>query len=162
MHILADWMQFQLLMRFTDGPKPAPQSATAQRGEAVFSSIGCALCHTPQMQTAPIMNSAVLQNRPVRMFSDLMLHRMGPGLADGISQGQAGPDEFRTTPLWGVGQRMFFLHDGRASDLMQAILAHASNAGGGYPASEANGVIGNFNALPASDKQAILDFLRSL
>jgi len=161
-HILADWMQFQLLMRFTDGPKPAPQSATAQRGEAVFSSIGCALCHTPQMQTAPIMNSAVLQNRPVRMFSDLMLHRMGPGLADGISQGQAGPDEFRTTPLWGVGQRMFFLHDGRASDLMQAILAHASNAGGGYPASEANGVIGNFNALPASDKQAILDFLRSL
>jgi CxxC motif-containing protein (DUF1111 family) len=155
-------MQFQLLMRFTDGPKPAPQSATAQRGEAVFGSIGCALCHTPQMQTAPIMNSAVLQNRPVRMFSDLMLHRMGPGLADGISQGQAGPDEFRTTPLWGVGQRMFFLHDGRASDLMQAILAHASNAGGGYPASEANGVIGNFNALPASDKQAILDFLRSL
>ena len=82
------------------------------------------------------------------MFSDLMLHRMGPGLADGISQGQAGPDEFRTTPLWGVGQRMFFLHDGRTSDLMQAILAHASNAGGGYPASEANGVISNFNALP--------------
>jgi CxxC motif-containing protein (DUF1111 family) len=161
-HILADWMQFQLLMRFTDGPKPAPQSASAQRGEAVFSSIGCALCHTPQMQTAPIMNSAVLQNRPVRMFSDLMLHRMGPGLADAISQGQAGPDEFRTTPLWGVGQRMFFLHDGRTNDLMQAILAHSSNAGGGYPASEANGVISNFNALQPSDKQAILDFLRSL
>jgi len=96
------------------------------------------------------------------MFSDLMLHRMGPGLADGISQGKAGPDEFRTTPLWGVGQRMFFLHDGRTSDLMQAILAHASNAGGGYPASEANGVINNFLALQASDKQAILDFPRSL
>jgi CxxC motif-containing protein (DUF1111 family) len=162
-HILADWMQFQLLMRFTDGPKPDPSpSASAVRGQTVFNNIGCALCHTPQMQTAPTMNSAVLQNRPVRLFSDLMLHRMGSGLADGISQGQAGPDEFRTTPLWGVGQRMFFLHDGRTSDLLQAILAHASNAGSGYPASEANGVISNFNALPASDKQAILNFLRSL
>jgi CxxC motif-containing protein (DUF1111 family) len=162
-HILADWMQFQLLMRFTDGPKPDPApSASAVRGQTVFGNIGCALCHTPEMQTAPTMNSAVLQNRPVRMFSDLMLHRMGPGLADGISQGKAGPDEFRTTPLWGVGQRMFFLHDGRTSDLMQAILAHASNAGGGYPASEANSVINNFLALQASDKQAILDFLRSL
>src|SRR4029434_6915188 len=114
------------------------------------------------MQTALAMNSAVLQNRPVRLFSDLMLHRMGPGLADGISQGQAGPDEFRTTPLWGVGQRMFFLHDGRTSNLLEAILAHVSNAGGGYPASEANGVISKFNALLISDKQAILDFLRSL
>jgi CxxC motif-containing protein (DUF1111 family) len=161
-HILADWMQFQLLMRFTDGPKPGPMSQSAQLGETVFSNIGCALCHTPQMQTAPVMNSAVLQNRPVRLFSDLMLHRMGPGLADGISQGQAGPDEFRTTPLWGVGQRMFFLHDGRTSNLLEAILAHASNAGGGYPASEANGVISKFNALLISDKQAILDFLRSL
>ena len=103
-HILADWMQFMLLMRFTDGPQPDPSpSASAVRGQTVFSNIGCALCHTPQMQTAPVMNSAVLQNRPVRLFSDLMLHRMGPGLADGISQGQAGPDEFRTTPLWGVG-----------------------------------------------------------
>ena len=132
------------------------------RGQAVFSNIGCALCHTPRMQTAPVMDSAVLQNRPVKLFSDLMVHRMGAGLADGILQGQAGPDEFRTTPLWGVGQRMFFLHDGRTTDLMQAIQAHASNAGNGYPASEANGVINNFNALQNSDKQAILDFLRSL
>jgi len=81
---------------------------------------------------------------------------MGKGLADGISQGQAGPREFRTTPLWGVGQRIFFLHDGRTNDLLQAIQAHAS-AG-----SEANGVVSNFQALSVSDKQAILDFLRSL
>ncbi len=91
-HILADWMQFTLLMRFTDGPQPDPNpSASAQRGRTVFSAIGCALCHTPQMQTAPVMNSAVLQNRPVNLFSDLLLHHMGPGLADNIIQGQSGP-----------------------------------------------------------------------
>jgi CxxC motif-containing protein (DUF1111 family) len=134
------------------------------------------------MQTAPVTNSAVLQNRPVNLYSDLMLHKMGPGLADNIPQGFAGPDEFRTTPLWGVGQRMFFLHDGRTSDLLQAIEAHFSTSdltevtlsaqllvglsclatNGGFAASEANAVIQNFNALSVSDKQAVLDFLRSL
>jgi CxxC motif-containing protein (DUF1111 family) len=167
-HILADWMQFQLMMRFTDAPQPvANPSPSARRGAGVFSQIGCALCHTPQMMTAPVMNSLVLQNRPVNLFSDLLVHHMGPGLADGVSQGQAGPDEFRTVPLWGVGQRIFFLHDGRTSDLLQAILAHQSNAGVGagglsYPASEANLVINSFNQLSKNDKQAILDFLRSL
>ena len=157
LHILADWMQFTLLMRFTDGPQPDPApSASATHGKDVFGSIGCALCHTPTMQTAPVLLSAVLQNRPVNLFSDLLLHNMGAGLADGISQGQAGPGEFRTTPLWGVGQRIFFLHDGRTNDLLQAIRAHASNG------SEANAVVSNFEALPISDKQAILDFLRSL
>src|SRR6266481_7670756 len=88
-HILADWMQFSLLMRFTDAPQPDPNpSLSAQRGRTVFSSIGCALCHTPQMQTAPVMNSAVLQNRPVNLFSDLLVHHMGAGLADNIIQGQ--------------------------------------------------------------------------
>jgi CxxC motif-containing protein (DUF1111 family) len=168
LHIMADWMQFQLLMRFTDAPRPdANPSSSAQRGAAVFNQIGCALCHTPQMMTAPVMNSLVLQNRPVNLFSDLLVHRMGPLLADGVAQGQAGPDEFRTAPLWGIGQRIFFLHDGRTSDLLQAILAHQSNAGVGagglfYQASEANQVISNFNALSKNDKQSILDFLRSL
>jgi Di-haem oxidoreductase, putative peroxidase len=167
-HIMADWMQFQLMMRFTDAPQPVPNpSPSAQRGAAVFSQIGCAMCHTPQMVTAPVMNSAVLQNRPVNLFSDLLVHHMGPRLADGVNQGQAGPDEFRTAPLWGVGQRIFFLHDGRTSDLLQAILAHQSDAGVGagginYSPSEANLVINNFNMLSKNDKQAILDFLRSL
>jgi di-heme oxidoreductase (putative peroxidase) len=175
LHILADWMQFTLLMRFTDGPQPDPNpSASAIRGKTVFNNIGCALCHTPQMQTAPVMQSAVLQNRPVNLFSDLLLHHMGAVLADNIIQGQAGPDEFRTTPLWGVGQRLFFLHDGRVSDLLQAIILHAapavsaaaasatSTASPAYPASEANAVVSKFLALSATDKQAILDFLRSL
>src|SRR5260370_503438 len=93
-------MQFTLLMRFTDAPQPDPNpSASAQRGRTVFSTIGCALCHTPQMQTAPVMNSAVLENRPVNLFSDLLVHHMGAGLADNIIQGAAGPGEFRTVPL---------------------------------------------------------------
>lgn len=156
-HILADWMQFSLLMRFTDGPQPvANPNQSALRGKQLFSSVGCALCHTPTMQTAPVMNSAVLQNRPVNLYSDLLLHDMGTGLADGISQGLAGPREFRSTPLWGVGQRIFFLHDGRTNDLLEAIRAHASNG------SEANVVIRAFNNLATSDKQSILNFLRSL
>jgi CxxC motif-containing protein (DUF1111 family) len=157
LHILADWMQFQVMMRFTDGPQPDPRpGASAIRGRDLFSDIGCALCHTPTMRTAPVMISAVLQNRPVNLFSDILLHDMGVGLADGISQGQAGPREFRSTPLWGVGQRIFFMHDGRTSDLLEAIKAHQSNG------SEANMVINAFNGLKVSDKQAILDFLRSL
>ena len=156
-------MQFSLLMRFMDAPQPDPNpSLSAQRGRTVFSSIGCALCHTPQMQTAPVMNSAVLQNRPVNLFSDLLLHHMGAGLADDIIQGQAGPDEFRTVPLWGVGQRLFFLHDGRTSDLLQVIRQHFSSASSPYPASEANAVVQNFRQLSVTDQQAILDFLRSL
>jgi CxxC motif-containing protein (DUF1111 family) len=101
---------------------------------------------------------------------------MGGGLADDITQGLATGDMFRTTPLWGVGQRRFFLHDGRTSDLLAAIQAHFSAAGDCdgpassqsgssstcYGPSEANGVITRFHALPESDQQAILDFLRSL
>jgi CxxC motif-containing protein (DUF1111 family) len=163
LHILPDWQQFQILMRFTDGPAPAPNpSLSAQRGRTLFSDIGCALCHTPQMQTAPVMNSAVLQNRPVNLFSDMLVHHMGSRLADDISQGQAGGDEFRSTPLWGVGQRIFFLHDGRTSDLLQAIQKHASPPSSKYPPSEANGVVHKFSQLSPADKQAILDFLRSL
>ena len=89
-------------------------------------------------------------------FSDFALHDMGNGLADGISQGNASGSEFRTAPLWGIGQRLFFLHDGRTSDLYQAITAHASKG------SEANTVVSNFGMLPSSDQQALLNFVRSL
>jgi CxxC motif-containing protein (DUF1111 family) len=157
LHILADWMQFQLMMRFTDAPQPDPiPSSSAVRGGQLFSAIGCGLCHTPTMQTAPTLNSPVLQNRPANLFSDLLVHDMGVGLADGVTQGQAGPREFRSTPLWGVGQRIFFLHDGRTDDLVTAIREHASQG------SEANGVIAAFQGLPVPDRQAIINFLRSL
>jgi CxxC motif-containing protein (DUF1111 family) len=81
---------------------------------------------------------------------------MGSGLANGIVQGAAGSDQFRTAPLWGVGQRLFFMHDGRTSDLLRAIRAHSSNG------SEANAVINNFNSLSATQIQNLLLFLRSL
>ena len=99
---------------------------------------------------------AALRDQPVNLFSDLLLHDMGTTLADGISQGQAGPREFRTAPLWGLGQRLFFLHDGRTSDLIVAIRQHASEG------SEANRVVGNFQRMPERDKQDLLNFLRSL
>jgi CxxC motif-containing protein (DUF1111 family) len=163
LHILPDWMQFEVMMRFTDGPAPDPHpSRSAQHGRSVFSEIGCSLCHTPQMQTAPVMNSPVLQNRPVNLYSDLLVHHMGSKLADDISQGQAGPDEFRTAPLWGVGQRIFFFQDGRTADLLRVIKDHFSPGTAKYPPSEANGVVQKFGTLPPEDQQAVLDFLRSL
>jgi CxxC motif-containing protein (DUF1111 family) len=99
---------------------------------------------------------AALRNQVANLYSDLLLHDMGKGLADGVSQGQAGPSEFRTAPLWGLGQRIFFLHDGRTSDLVEAIKEHRSDG------SQANRVIGNFNDLKEKQKQDLLNFLRSL
>ena len=81
---------------------------------------------------------------------------MGSGLQDGIVQGSATSDEFRTAPLWGVGQRIFFLHDGRTSNLVDAVEAHQSTG------SEANQVVAKFNALNKAQAQALITFLRSL
>jgi CxxC motif-containing protein (DUF1111 family) len=81
-------------------------------------------------------------------------------LGDGIAQGAARGNEFRTAPLWGVGQRIFFLHDGRTKDLLLAIKAHANDGADGT--SEASQVINGFNALSATQKQDLLNFLRSL
>ena len=88
------------------------------------------------------------------------MHDLGSRLADHVTQGGAGPDEFRTAPLWGVGQRIFFLHDGRATPanggLLKAIEDHAG------PGSEPNQVILMFRALSESQRQDLLSFLRSL
>ena len=104
--------------------------------------------------------------RPVRqganLYSDLALHAMGPGLADEILQGLARGDEFRTAPLWGLGQRLFFLHDGRTDDLHEAIQEHKSDGNSRFGPSEANAVIERFNRLDERDKQDLLNFLRSL
>ena len=102
------------------------------------------------------MPSAALSNQAVNLYSDILVHNMGQGLADGITQGGAGPDEFRTAPLWGAGQRVFFLHDGRTSDLVEAVEAHRSRG------SEANKVIDRFNRLTADEQQDIINFLRAL
>ena len=97
-----------------------------------------------------------VSNTPLNTFSDYAAHSMGTGLADRVTQGNANGTQFRTAPLWGVGQRVFFLHDGRTNDLMQAIQQHASGG------SEANQVIAQFNMLSATDQQNILNFLRDL
>ncbi len=116
---------------------------------------GCSLCHTPSLTTSSSDISGLSQ-QAANLFSDLLVHHMGVGLADGIPQGSAGSDEFRTAPLWGLGQRIFFLHDGRTSDLVQAISAHQS-AG-----SEANIVISNFFSMIPQQQLDLLNFLRSL
>jgi CxxC motif-containing protein (DUF1111 family) len=167
---------FVFFMRFNEPPTPSTQFSTpfcpgpggvnspltsCQNGAQQFVNVGCANCHTPTLTTGTNAVAA-LSNLPANLFSDLLLHHMGPGLADSILQGQAQGDQFRTAPLWGVGQRIFFLHDGRTSDLMQTIQSHFSSAGLVYQASEANTVINNFNALPAQSQQDVLNFLRSL
>jgi len=157
--------KFAHFMRFLAAPAPStskPGGATSiANGRALFQSVGCALCHTPTLQTGKAAVAA-LRDKPVNLYSDLLLHGMGAGLADDILQVQAGPDEFRTAPLWGLGQRLFFLHDGRTTDLLEAIQAHASGPGPKYPASEANGVIAAYNRLTEQQKQDVLNFLRSL
>jgi CxxC motif-containing protein (DUF1111 family) len=100
--------------------------------------------------------SAALSNQTANLYSDLIVHHMGVALADGITQGGAGPDEFRTAPLWGVGQRVFFLHDGRTTNLVVAIRDHKSRG------SEANKVIEHFDRLSTQEQQDVINFLRSL
>ena len=90
---------------------------------------------------------AALSNKNANLFSDLALHAMGPGLADDILQGLARGDEFRTAPLWGLGKRVFFLHDGRTTDLVEAIREHKSDGNSRFGPSEANEVIDRFNRL---------------
>jgi CxxC motif-containing protein (DUF1111 family) len=151
--------KFSFFMRFLDAPAPSLNSPggsfSIANGRKLFADVGCALCHTPSYTTgnSPV---AALRNKPVNLFSDLLVHDMGVGLADGVSQGEAGPREFRTAPLWGLGQRIFFLHDGRTMDLQAAIRAHASSG------SEANGVVARFGQLREGQKQDVLNFLRSL
>jgi di-heme oxidoreductase (putative peroxidase) len=142
---------------------PAFTSSSVIQGQSLFSSIGCALCHTPTLQTGPSPNVS-LSSVPYSPYSDFALHAMG-GLSDGITQGAARGDQFRTAPLWGLGQRLFFMHDGRDTDLLGAIADHCiQTTSSSVAASEACGVVTNFNNLVTTPgaQQAVLDFLRSL
>ncbi len=156
----SDIVNFAAFMRLSAGPKPAAAAATTAgastaRGLQAFTNVGCNLCHIAKHTTAQSIFTAQ-SNVAFAPFSDFELHDMGAGLQDNIVQGQADGAQFRTAPLWGVGQRIFFLHDGRTQNLLQAIEAHSSSG------SEANAVIANFNALPAASQQDILNFLRAL
>lgn len=161
LEVPSDVVKFAAFMRLLAPPTPAPDNDSIVRGRKLFGDVGCALCHTPTLHTGKSFVVA-LQDKDVNVYSDLALHNMGPGLADDVSQGNAGGDEFRTAPLWGLGKRIFFLHDGRTKDLLEAIQAHAGFGGGQYPPSEANQVVGQFNRLSEIDKQHVLNFLRGL
>ncbi|HEY7387245.1 MAG TPA: di-heme oxidoredictase family protein [Bryobacteraceae bacterium] len=155
---LPDFLKIADFVTYSAGPTPIPDTPSIANGRSLFSQVGCAFCHTPSLQTSQ-SSSGALSQKTVALYSDLALHHMGPGLADGLVQGNASADQFRTPPLWGLGQRIFFLHDGRTTDLTVAISSHASGAG---QASEANGVIGQYSALSNDQQQDILNFLRSL
>jgi CxxC motif-containing protein (DUF1111 family) len=151
----SDTVNFAAFIRLSAAPTPGASTPSTQNGAAEFNSIGCSLCHSPTLTTGPSIFTG-MSNVAYNPYSDFALHNMGVGLSDGIHQGAAGPNQFRTAPLWGLGQRLFFLHDGRTTDLIQAIQSHSSSG------SEANMVIHKFNTLKASQVQDLLNFLRSL
>jgi CxxC motif-containing protein (DUF1111 family) len=163
--VLDDVSAFANFMRFLAPPPPGGvvlngqqvSSQTIAAGGTLFSSIGCATCHNPSPGNTQVSNFApALSNVTVPAFSDVEIHHMGTGLADNVSQGGAGGDQFRTAPLWGLGQRIFLLHDGRTTNLITAIQDHASHG------SEASVVEENFFNLNSTQQQEVLDFLRSL
>ena len=159
--ILADVNRFANFMRFLAPPTPSTTvpggSTSITNGKNLFNAIGCNTCHTPTLKTSTSNFTSGLNNAHANLFSDLEIHHMGTGLRDNVGQGDAGGDEFRTAPLWGLGQRIFFLHDGRTKNLITAIQAHNSSG------SEANtSSFQFFNNLTTSQKQDVLNFLRSL
>lgn len=139
-------------MRYLAPPRPGPVSPAAAQGQKLFVNVGCAACHTPSMRTgdSPI---AALRNQVVNLYSDLLLHDMGEGLNDGMLMGQASGRQWRTAPLWGLAGRRFFLHDGRASTVSQAILLHGG---------EGAGAAARTRRLSPADQNALLAFLASL
>ena len=134
--------------RRTSSPD-APSSAT--HGEDLFARTGCAACHTPHVTTGPAP-VAPLDRVRAPLYSDLLLHDLGPVLASTCAPG-ASETEYRTAPLLGLGSRRSFLHDLRAANIEQAIQLHGGEA---QTARDA------FAALSVSDRQALLRFLRSL
>jgi CxxC motif-containing protein (DUF1111 family) len=163
--ILDDVSAFANFMRFLAAPPTGSvvlngstvSASSISAGSSLFNSIGCATCHNPTPGTTqPSGFTSSLSKQPVNAFSDIEIHNMGTGLADNVSQGGAGGNQFRTAPLWGLGQRIFLLHDGRTTNLITAIRDHASNG------SEANTVEEQFFDLSTTQQQEILDFLRSL
>lgn len=129
------------------------------KGREVFSAAGCAGCHTPSFETSAFAEHAELRKQKIQPFTDLLLHDMGPGLADTLPEGDATYLEWRTPPLWSIGftkdvsGQEAYLHDGRARTLTEAVLWH-----GGEGEKSKNA----FKALPEADKNALLAFLKSL
>jgi len=141
----------------TLGVVPQRRFGETARGAALFSELGCAACHVEALRTGDTHPFVELRGQRIRPFTDLLLHDLGPGLAD--SSGTAEASEWRTAPLWGLGLSrevsgaMQLLHDGRAASVSEAILWHAGEAQRSRDA---------FRNLAAADRQAVVDFLESL
>ena len=135
------------------------QEATVVRGKQIFVQLNCAGCHRPKLQTGESAIDPTLAHQTIRPYTDLLLHDMGPGLADGRPDFEATGQEWRTPPLWGVGlfqavsRHTFYLHDGRARNLEEAVLWHGGEAQRARDA---------FAQLPTADRTAVLQFLNSL
>jgi CxxC motif-containing protein (DUF1111 family) len=133
--------------------------AAVRRGEALFAHARCAACHVPELRTGEVAGLPALSNQRIRPYTDLLLHDLGEGLADGRPDFAAGGQEWRTPPLWGIGLtatvngQATYLHDGRARTLAEAILWHGGQA---QPARDA------FAAMDKADREALLRFLASL
>ncbi len=129
------------------------------QGEALFTSAGCTACHTPTFTTSAYHPHAELRNQTIHPYTDLLLHDMGPGLADNLPEGDASGAEWRTAPLWNIGYTAgvsggeAYLHDGRARTLNEAILWH-----GGEGAAAA----AKYKAMSATESGALIKFLQSL
>ena len=145
---LAEFESVANFMRFLAPPTPGPAPLG---GLALFTSVGCAQCHTPMLSggSSPV---AALSSKPVWLYSDLLLHDMG-SLGDGISQGAANGNEFRTPPLWGASQSAPYLHDGRAPTIDAAIRAHEG---------EGRIVRDRYLKLNAAQQKLLSDFVLSL
>jgi CxxC motif-containing protein (DUF1111 family) len=132
-------------------PRDPALLRNVEQGERLFDRVGCTKCHVPSLRTGR-NDVAALDRKTASLYSDFLLHDMGPGLA-GACGIAASPTEYRTEPLTGVGYRRRLLHDGRARNLMDAIRAHGG---------EATGVKASFDALNRVEQERILDFLRTL
>jgi CxxC motif-containing protein (DUF1111 family) len=154
----ADGVALTSLVAFLNTLDPAPPSSATLTGPgaSLFASVGCATCHRPSFRilgSTPPNPAAPTDLLTAFLYSDLLLHDMGPALADGFEQGSASGREFRTAPLWRVSERRRFLHDGRAATILDAIRMHGGQAAAAVAA---------FNALSARDRQAVLDFLKGI
>lgn len=141
---------------------PARRNVTdpdVKSGSALFKQVNCSGCHKPVIQTGANLTVAALNNQRIQPFTDLLLHDMGEGLADGRPDYKATGREWRTAPLWGIGlfQKTngtpFYLHDGRARTIEEAILWHGG---------EAENSKNNFMNLPSADRNKLIKFIQSL
>jgi CxxC motif-containing protein (DUF1111 family) len=156
-----DWVEIEFWLQGLAVPaRRAPEDPQVLRGEALFGAARCAVCHVPTLRTAErVPHLPQLSNQTIRPYTDLLLHDMGDALADGRPDFEAGPRDWRTPPLWGLGlsravsRSGALLHDGRARNVTEAILWHGGEAAGAREA---------FRTMPRTDREALVRFLESL